>query len=131
MTHSANKLLAKLVCRRFRNLTGIATLLASSVRMSREDANSVRSEDVCDDGSTEKDLDTTCEMAPAGSTRINLVPLPHWTLKKNRCECSGPMDVRCFGVKTENRNFSKYDWSCFERDAAWNAQKRRQIALSR
>lgn len=74
---------------------------------------------------------TARDEGAAEDTRMDLDPLPNWTLDEYRCECADVMDVkRLDSVAVESQNLVVYDRNCFERHTAFGAWKRLWAVLS-
>lgn len=67
-----------------------------------------------------------------GSTRMHLCLVPNWKLDAYCRDCAGSMCVKRFGgTAVDGKNLVVYDRSCFERDTALRAWKRRWAVRSR
>lgn len=67
---------------------------------SREHAEVTRVKGRRDDG-----MLTAREGAATGSTRMDLCPLPNWTLDEYRGECTSLTDIKCFDARgVDGRN---------------------------
>lgn len=71
------------------------------------------------------------EEATTRNTRMDLRPLPNWTLNYHCRKCAGMMDMKRFdAMALECRNLVIYDRNRFESDTALGACKRRWTVLS-